>query len=292
MATPTLMDAAQTIKFALSKIGDIATLPEVTAKIISVVDDPKSTARDLHNIIKNDPALSTKILKVVNSAFYGLPGQVSEVDRAIVLLGHSAVKNIAISASISRLFSNDRICDGFNARDISKHCLAVAVATRQLCANIGRRAFAEEAFLAGLIHDLGLLVERQAFPEQLKEIIRIVSETNRPFTEVELELIGVDHQMLGAALAAKWKFPRTLQIVIGYHHRIANLTEENRMPTAIVYIADALACEEQIGFHICGNDHVLDDALLESIGHTRADFEAVRQELMKQVEDAETIFRF
>ncbi len=116
-------ETSQIIKLALSKIGDIATLPEVTTRIIAVVDDPRSTARDLHNIIKNDPAMSTKILKVVNSAFYGLPGQVSEMDRAIVLLGLSAVKNIAISASISRLFTGERINDRFSARDIWKHCL-------------------------------------------------------------------------------------------------------------------------------------------------------------------------
>ena len=86
---------------ALSSIGDIATLPEVTIKIIELVEDPKSTARDLHEVIKRDPALSVKVLKVVNSAFYGLPGQVASVDRAIILLGLSAVKNIAIAASIA-----------------------------------------------------------------------------------------------------------------------------------------------------------------------------------------------
>src|ERR1041384_6612410 len=111
--TAVVADEAQVIKSALAKIGDIATLPEVTAKIITVVDDPKSTARDLHTIIKNDPALSTKVLKVVNSAFYGLPGQISEIDRAIVLLGLSAVKNIAISASIARLFNTDSISEKF-----------------------------------------------------------------------------------------------------------------------------------------------------------------------------------
>src|SRR5207249_8849246 len=118
-------DPANIIKFAISKIGDIATLPEVTTRIISIVDDPKSTARDLHNIIKMDPALATRVLKVVNSAFYGLPGQISEIDRAIVLLGLSAVKNIAISASISRLFSGEKISDKFSARDIWKHSIGV-----------------------------------------------------------------------------------------------------------------------------------------------------------------------
>ena len=86
---------------ALANIGDIATLPEVTVKIIEIVEDPNSTARDLHSVIKNDPALSAKVLKVVNSAFYGLPGQIGSVDRAIVLLGMSAVKNIAVAATHS-----------------------------------------------------------------------------------------------------------------------------------------------------------------------------------------------
>jgi putative nucleotidyltransferase with HDIG domain len=213
------------------------------------------------------------------------------VDRAIVLLGLSAVKNIAISASISRLFTSERISDRFSARDIWKHCLAVAVATRQLCVVIGKKAFAEEAFLAGLIHDLGLLVERQAFPDQLKDVIRIAGETNRTFTEVEMELIGADHQMLGTALAAKWKFPRGLQTVIGYHHRIVNLTEDNRLPATIVYIADVLVCHERIGFYLTADNQPLDDSLLESIGLSEADFNALRQELPALVEDAEGIFK-
>src|SRR3990172_609236 len=96
------VDQAKTIvERALGAIGDVATLPEVTIKVIEIVEDPKSTARDLHQVIKNDPALSVKILKVVNSAFYGLPGQVASVDRAIILLGLSAVKNLAIAASIA-----------------------------------------------------------------------------------------------------------------------------------------------------------------------------------------------
>ncbi|MEP0842830.1 MAG: HDOD domain-containing protein [Phycisphaerae bacterium] len=281
--------AQDVVKFALSKIGDIATLPEITSRIIAVVDDPKSTARDLHNIIKNDPALATKILKVVNSAFYGLPGQVSEIDRAIVLLGLSAVKNIAISASISRLFSGERISDKFSARDIWKHSVAVAVATRQFAAHAGRRVFAEEAFLAGLIHDLGLLVERQAYPEQLAEVIRQAVKGGRPFCEIEQEIIGADHQTLGSALAAKWKFPRALQTVLGYHHNVSNLSAEHRLLPTMVFAADTLCGHERYGFYLTAEGQALDDRLLESIGLTEAQFNTVREELPEQIEAAEAI---
>jgi putative nucleotidyltransferase with HDIG domain len=281
-------DEARIIKVALSRIGDIATLPEVTAKIITVVDDPKSTARDLHGIIKNDPALATKILKVVNSAFYGLPGQVSEIDRAIVLLGLSAVKNIAISASISRLFTGGQITERFSAKDIWKHSVGVACATRHFCSLVGKKAFAEEAFLAGLIHDLGLLIERQAFPEKLTETIKIASKKpDRSFSEIEKEIIGTDHQALGTALAAKWKFPRELQVTVGYHHNIDNLSEGVRLLPTIVYIADVLCCHDRRGFYLTAEGQPLEEPLLQLVGLTINDFNLVREELEDHIAVAE-----
>ena len=89
---------------AMSRVREISSLPEVTTRIVEVVEDPKSTAQDMHEIVRHDPALAAKVLKVVNSAFYGLPSQIASLDRAIVMLGLSAVKNIALAASLSRLF--------------------------------------------------------------------------------------------------------------------------------------------------------------------------------------------
>ena len=132
MAVETADKTKAVVDKALQALGDVATLPEVTIKIIQIVEDPKSTARDLHGVIKNDPALSVKVLKVVNSAFYGLPGQVASVDRAIILLGLSAVKNIAIAASIARLFKGRRISEHFSASDLWRHSVAVAVTAQDI----------------------------------------------------------------------------------------------------------------------------------------------------------------
>lgn len=289
--SPAVAQTSQAVKIALGRIGDIATLPQVTSRIIGVVDDPRSTARDLHGIIKNDPALATKILKVVNSAFYGLPGQISDLDRAIVLLGLSAVKNIAISASISRLFSSDKLSDSFNARDLWRHSVAVAVATRHLCSAIGRKAFAEEAFLAGLIHDLGMLVARQAFPEKLVEVIGQVSKTGGRFHEVEMDIIGADHQALGAAVALKWKFPRMLQIGLGYHHCVTKLTADQRLLPTILYLADTVCSNERIGFHLTAQDQTYDADMLASVGLTSDDISRLRDDLPEQLEAAEAVLR-
>src|SRR4051794_20786061 len=153
----------------VKKVTTIATLPEVTAKIIQTVEDPKSTAAKLHQIVTHDPALVTRILKVVNSAFYGLPGQIGSVERAIVLLGLNAVKNIAVAASIGQLFRTSKVCPGFSARDLWTHCIAVGVAARDLAKQMGSQ-IAEEAFLAGMIHDVGILISLQTFPEQLSQV--------------------------------------------------------------------------------------------------------------------------
>ena len=130
--TVALAEPSDTIRAAVQQVTAIATLPEVTARIVATVEDPRSSAAQLHQIVSHDPALVARILKVVNSAFYGLPGQIASIDRAIVLLGLNAVKNIAVAASLGQLFQGTRLCTGYAPRDIWQHCIAVAVAAREL----------------------------------------------------------------------------------------------------------------------------------------------------------------
>src|SRR5689334_16392590 len=131
-ATPTAIDPNELVQKMVKQVSTIATLPEITAQIIRTVEDPKSTATNLHKIVSHDPALVTRILKVVNSSFYGLPGQIASIERAIVLLGLNAVKNIAVAASLGQLFRGVKLCEGFTAKDLWKHCVAVAVTSREL----------------------------------------------------------------------------------------------------------------------------------------------------------------
>src|SRR5947207_13992778 len=148
IATPTAprKDPQAIITEAVNSISHIATLPEITLKIIELVDNPRSTAQDLNKLISNDPALVSRILKVVNSAFYGLPGQIGSINRAVVLLGLNAVKNIAIAASLAKLFRGGQICPSFNARDLWNHSIAVATGTRLLSEKVGL-GLPDEAFL-------------------------------------------------------------------------------------------------------------------------------------------------
>jgi len=272
---------------ALSAVGDIATLPEVTIKIIEIVEDPDSTARDLHHVIKSDPALSVKVLKVVNSAFYGLPGQVASVDRAIILLGLSAVKNIAIAASIARLFKGNRISEQFTASDLWRHSVAVAVGARAIAECSPHPVMSDEIFVAGLIHDIGMLVERQAYADEFADVIERCSQEASSFLAVERELIGADHQAFGVGLTTKWKFPRHLRASVGFHHNPESLSVELRNMATLIHTADVLACHEQIGFYLTAQTESITEEMLDTLGVTPQQIEEVRQSLPEQVADAE-----
>lgn len=249
MSTATLPQNSTLVAEALRKVTNISTLPEVTAKIVATVEDAKSTAASLHKIVAHDPALATRILKVVNSAFYGLPGQIGSVERAIVLLGLNAIKNIAVATSLGQLFRGIKLCEGFTAKDLWTHCIAVGVTARELARQM-KVPIADEAFLAGLIHDTGLLVSLQVWPDKLKLACETAQKTERDFCEVEREIVGVDHQQLGQGLAELWKFPRSCQLVSGYHHQPVALSDNNRLLVTLVFVADTLCCKQNRGFNL------------------------------------------
>lgn len=288
MSAPVSADAPAIVASALASVGEIATLPEITVKIIELVEDPRSTARDLHQIIKNDPALSARLLKVVNSAFYGLPGQIATVDRAIIMLGLSAVKNVAIAASITKLFRTSKLGGKFTARDLWKHSLAVGAASRLIIRTLGANG-AEEAFLAGLIHDLGVLIERQAFGDKLTEVIA-QCQKGVDFCQAEQQIIGAVHEDFGQALTARWKFPRHLRVVTGYHHQPWRLAPEHRRLTTAVHVADWLSCQQKHGFYLTGSTGQLSQELLLEIGLPSEQLDQIAQQLPEQLEIAASMF--
>ena len=264
MTTTLEADPKAKVMDVVKKVTTIATLPEVTAQIIKTVEDPRSSAQQLHKIVSHDPALVTRILKVVNSAFYGLPGQIGSVERAIVLLGLNGVKNIAVAASLGQLFRGARLCDGFSAKDLWTHCIAVAVAARDLARNM-KLNIADEAFLAGMIHVVGILLSLQVYPEKLSEVCQSAKSGGADFCELERRIIGLDHQQLGMGLAEHWKFPRACQLVAGYHHQPQTLADQGRHLVMLVHVADTICCQSKHGFNLTAINQSFNDERLNEM---------------------------
>ena len=286
-------DRQSTVNAALREISHIATLPEITLKIIELVEDAKSTAQDLHNVISNDPALSTRILKVVNSSFYGLPGQIGSINRAIVLLGLNAVKNIAIAASLAKLFRGGELSKNFSARDLWTHCNAVAATSKYISDQL-KLGLGDEAFLAGLMHDIGLMVEMQFDRNKLAEVLDQlgIDDTGAPannMLDVEEAVFGANHQDFGKALCEKWKFPKSFSFVCGYHHRPMELAHENRTLTAVVHVADRLVAEAGHGFRLDLESTEIGSDVRQAINLTDEKLEAIRKALPEYLADVQTM---
>jgi len=288
MTTTLEADPRAKVMEVVKKVTTIATLPEVTVQIIKTVEDPKSSAQQLHKIVSHDPALATRILKVVNSAFYGLPGQIGSIERAIVLLGLNGIKNIAVAASLGQLFRGAPLCEGFTAKDLWTHCIAVGVTARDLARNM-KIDLPDEAFLAGLIHDVGILLSLQVYPEKLREVCEAAKGGAASFCELERQIIGLDHQQLGMGLAEQWKFPRACQLVAGYHHQPDRLADHSRYLVAIVHAADTLCCNSKHGFNLTARNQALGDAQLSDLHIDPVAVHATKEKLDELVGEAASL---
>lgn len=284
-------DPEAVVASAIKEISHIATLPEITVKIIELVEDPTSSAQDLHGVISNDPALCSRILKVVNSSFYGLPGQIGSINRAIVLLGLNAVKNIAISASLAKLFRGGQIAPNFAARDLWAHSVATGTASKLLVDTL-KLGVPDEAFLAGLIHDIGIMVELQFDRNKLVEVLNKVKPgaDGTPAADmitVEREIFGADHQAFGRGLCERWKFPKAFAQVCGWHHNPMDLPSGGRNLACLIHLADRLAGGIKGGFRLDLTTLEPDASALDEIKLTRAQFEELRTRLPDAMKDVE-----
>ncbi|MBL1217511.1 MAG: HDOD domain-containing protein [Planctomycetes bacterium] len=290
MASTWTQERESAVNDALLEVSHIATLPEITLKIIELVEDPTSTAQDLHKVITNDPALCSRILKVVNSAFYGLPGQIGSINRAIVLLGLNAVKNIAIATSLAKLFRGGELCEGFSARDLWVHSTGAAAAAKLIADSAGI-GLSDEAFLGGLLHDIGIMVEMQTSRHKLIEVFEKFNPdgSNGDFLEIEESIFGANHQDFGRGLCEKWRFPKSFSYVTGYHHNPLELEPGVRTLACVIHLADKLAALEHIGFtgDVMSTD--VDSMILEDLCLSSADLQQIHSDLPQSLEQVQTM---
>ncbi|MEO7993428.1 MAG: HDOD domain-containing protein [bacterium] len=235
---------SQSVAKHLLDLQEIPTLPLVATKIIQMTNDPRSSASDLQNLISHDPAIAAKVLKLANSAFYGLPGKVSNLNRAVTLLGFNTVRSLALSISVIEAFPGGSATPHFNRALFWEHSLAVAEGARILAAR-SCPELKDEAHMAGLFHDIGKIVMDQCFSEYFTSAMRLAYENRISTSDAEMTIMKVDHAELGAQVAEKWNFPSSLVEVIRYHHAISFSTETPLV--GIVALADDLCMEWGFG---------------------------------------------
>jgi putative nucleotidyltransferase with HDIG domain len=247
-------------------VADLPTMPSSITEVISACDDHDMTVGQLSQVILRDQSLTANILKLANSAFYGHARRVTTVTEAVVLLGFSAIKSLAISSHTSRLLSGALPGYGLQQGELWRHSIAVAFTARRLAVEV-QLAPVEEAFVAGLLHDIGKTILSSYMENAFDEVTRVAQERRMPFHEVERDLLGFDHAELGAHVAAAWSFPAELEEAIRFHHSPDGATLKPRLAHC-VHLADAACMMLGVGLGTDGMMYGIDPSALAELGIT------------------------
>lgn len=243
----TRMSSRDRATLLIEDIRDLPTPPLVFTQIVKVVDDPDTSAYEVAAIIAEDPAMSAKVLRITNSAFYGLSGTVTSVKQAVVIIGLNGVKSLVVSTSVIDMFKGDRV--GREFQDLFwRHSLAAAFGCRMLMRTLrpGDFGASELAFSTGLLHDIGKMAMYMTSPEASQ---RIFAAHSTPGDELraEQEAFGCTHLEVGEKLTKKWNLPAELSTAIAHH--LEPMTQEGAgcHLTDVLHVADALA------YHLLAN---------------------------------------
>lgn len=272
----------------VSEVEDLPALPQVTIQVMKIADDPKATAQDMNNAIIQDQALTAKVLKLANSAYYGFSRKVSTVTEATVMLGFKAVKSIVLAASVSGMMSREVTGYALAPGELWQHSLACAIACRMIARKV-KYPVPDIAYTAGLLHDIGKVILNHHVEGVYHEVVEKIEAGNTSFYDTEVEILGFSHADVGAKVAAKWNLPEELAEAIAHHHDPEKAVVNPKL-TAIVHTADALCMMLGIGLGIDGLYYPLSEAAMKTINLTSGDSEELLSSLVDVLESEAGIY--
>lgn len=270
--------AQQTILEKLfAKISEVSTLPTAAVRIIDVVGDEHSSAHDLLRLVESDPAVSIRVMRTVNSAFYSLRNPVANLRTAITLLGFREVRNLALTAYLSRLFKVTAGYRTYTRQGLWDHLVGVATASR-LIAKATKGAPPDDAYLAGLMHDIGLLFIDQQIHKRFRQLVDALDEAT-PTCQIEQQLLTFDHAELGAYVTQQWRFADGLVAAIRYHHAPQLYAGDHTALVNTVALANYLCSRKGLtSLGVC-NAAPLADSVFQSLNFERSELSKVWEQL-------------
>jgi putative nucleotidyltransferase with HDIG domain len=204
----------------LKKFNNEKTLPHVAIRLSKLIADENSSIQEFQRIIKMDPTLVLRLLRLVNSSYYGLRNKVESISRAVIFVGMKNLRNMIVTEALKDIFAGSLAQDVFSRRQLWLHCAAVSVCSQMISERIFEQE-GEDAYLCGILHDIGMIVEDQVEQELFLQACIAYEPETKTFTDYERDIIGTDHCRIGHLLASEWKLPHDVQEGIKRHHMIS-----------------------------------------------------------------------
>jgi len=273
----------------IKDIGGLVTLPDVYLKINRLVDDPNTNSADIAKAVSQDPSFTVRLLRVANSSLYGFSSKIDSVPKAVTIIGTAQVRSLALSMSVASSFAglpNELV----SMDNFWRHSLLCALAARHL-AREARRCDPDALFTAGLLHDIGELVIFNRLPDQAREALELVldSQDEMPIFQAEHEVMGFDHAEVGGELARQWQLPPLLEECIAHHHAIANAKSHPR-ETALIHLANIIALMAEIDTLDPDDVPPIDPLAWELTGLNEDSVEPAMRAIQAEVVEVEKLF--
>lgn len=224
-------------------VDGMPAFPKSVQAILDLTRDVNCTPKDLVQVIDKDPVVTVKILKVINSAYYSLPKQVTSINHAVVFLGFNTIKNLALGIAAIGMLPKSNAA-GFDVQQYLLHSLATANIAKRIASDV-EGADPMDCFIAGLLHDFGKVVFAQFMPNEFRQALEACKESGRSLHEALRQIIGVDHAVVGGMLVEKWRFAPNLVETIQNMHGPEVL---DTPMVACVFAANQISKKLQFGF--------------------------------------------
>lgn len=277
----------RSIDAVVARVNEISTLPSVALHVMEIAADPEAGATDLKSAVEADPALCVRVLRCVNSAAFGLRTQIENLSQAVSYLGFNQIRDLAVTATVSTLFKSGSSVATYQREGLWKHLVGTGVCARMIAARAKVRGF-ENAFLAGLLHDLGIILLDQNRNEDFRQIIlSLTSSTTLP--ETEQKFLGWDHQELGALVAASWKLPPVVLVSMRHHHQPETYVGPHAPVLHCVALANLICSVKDltsVGRNLIG----LPRESLSALSLDKSDLEVFAEDLDKELESNQHLF--
>ena len=276
------MDPEKAKQLIFENIKNLPTLPEVVQKLITLMQDERTSANDLSKLISYDQAISLRLLKVANSAYYGFLKEVATVHHAIVILGFEEVKRLSLGIGMINFMSGVNDVSFRLLQDLWKHSVGCSLATQIISKKID--VDSDLTTTSSLLHDIGKLVLDSVFSNEYKSVMDKVKTESLYTLDAEKNIFGFDHADVGLWLCSKWKLPPALILPIAYHHQVEKADKDNMLNVSIVHLADIISHKAGMGNYEDTTIPPLNELARESLHVNEEAIDSMVEDLLREEE--------